>query len=89
MRSTNRLLLSALLSGLSDAISRNDEAKAYRYRTRIGLIARNHFETSLVISDALGQLLLASDGWLATKAAERFEVGQQVLELVERVSDLL
>jgi hypothetical protein len=67
-------------SDLSDAVRRNDEAKGDRYRTRIGLIAREHFETNPSISDALEGLLLASDRWLATKVSERFEVGQQVLE---------
>jgi hypothetical protein len=89
MASTNRLLLSALLIGLTDAVRRNDEAKADRYRTRIGLIARDHFETNPSISDALERLLLASDRWLATKVAERFEAEQQVLQLIERVSELL
>ncbi len=89
MVSTNRLLLKALLGGLSDAVGRNDEAAADRYRTRIGLIARQHFETNLSISDALERLLLASDLWLATKVAERYEAGQEVLELIECVNQLL
>ncbi len=89
MTSTNRLLLHALLNGLSDAVSRNDEAAAGRYHTRVRLIARQHFDTNPSISDALERLLSVSDRWLATKVAERHEVGQQVLELIECVRDLL
>jgi len=89
MASTNRLLLSALLRGLSDAVDRNDEAAADRYRTRIGLIARQHFDTNPQVGEALEQLLSASNGWLATNVAERYEAGQQVLERIERVCQLL
>ena len=89
MASTNRLLLSSLLAGLSDAVCGNDEAKVDRYRTRIGLVARHHFQPNPSISAAVERLLLASDHWLATKVAERFEVGQQVLERIERVAELL
>jgi hypothetical protein len=88
MVSTNRLLLSALLSGLSDAVRRNDEAAVDRYHTRISLIAR-HFDTNPSVSDALERLLSASDRWSATRVAERYEVEQQVLELIEPVMDLL
>ncbi len=89
MASINRLLLSALLTGLSDAVSRNDDAKADRYRTRIDLIARQHFATNPSISDAVERLLLATDRWLATKVAERVETEQQVSDVIERVSELL
>ena len=41
------------LSGLGDAVGRNDEAAAYRYHTRIRLIARQHFDTNPSISDAV------------------------------------
>ncbi len=89
MASINRLLLSALLTGLSDAVTGNDDAKADRYRTRIDLIARQHFATNPSISDAVERLLLATDRWLATKVAERVETEQRVSELIERVSELL
>jgi hypothetical protein len=88
MASTNRLLLHALLTGLGDAVRRNDEAAADRYHRRISLIA-GHFETNAPISEALERLLLASSQWLATNAAERYEAGQRVLELIEPVMDLL
>ena len=88
MASTNRLLLHALLTGLGDAVRRNDEAAADRYHRRISLIA-GHFETNAPISEALERLLRASSQWLATNAAERYEAGQRVLELIEPVMDLL
>jgi hypothetical protein len=88
MASTNRLLLHALLTGLGDAVRRNDEAAADRYHRRISLIA-GHFETNAPISEALERLLRASSQWLATNAAERYEAEQQVLELIEPVMDLL
>jgi hypothetical protein len=88
MASTNRLLLHALLTGLGDAVRRNDEAAADRYHRRISLIAE-HFETNAPISEALERLLRASSQWLATNAAERYEAEQQVLELIEPVMDLL
>jgi hypothetical protein len=88
MASTNRLLLHALLTGLGDAVRRNDEAAADRYHRRISLIA-GHFETNAPISEALERLLRASGQWLATNAAERYEAGQRVLELIEPVMDLL
>jgi hypothetical protein len=47
-----------------------------------------HFETIPALSNALERLLLASDQWLA-KPAERYAVGQQVLELIESVLALL
>ncbi len=86
MVSINRLVLRALLDGLRDAVARNDQAAADRYRTRIGLIARDHFETNPSISEALERLLLASDRWLGTEVAERYEAEQQVLELLKRAA---
>ena len=89
MTSPQRLLLHALLSGLGDAVGRNDEAAAYRYRTRIRLIARQHFDTNPSISDALERLLSASGRWLETNVAERSKAEQPVLEHIERVTELL
>lgn len=89
MASTNRLLLQALLMGLGDAVSRNDPLAADRYQRRIGMIARQHFDTNPRVSDALQQLLSASSAWLATNVAERYQSGRQVLEHVEHVSQLL
>ena len=88
MASPQRLLLHALLSGLGDAVRRNDEAAVDRYHRRISLIAR-HFETNAPVNEALEGLLSASSQWLATKTAERYEAGQRVLELIEPVMDLL
>jgi hypothetical protein len=88
MTSPQRLLLRALLSGLGDAVRRNDESAADRYHRRIRLIA-GHFDTNPRTSDALERLLSASGQWLATDVAERYEAEQQVLELIEPVMDLL
>jgi hypothetical protein len=89
MASPQRLLLHALLTGLGDAVGRNDEAAADRYHRRIRLIARQHFDTNPSISDALERLLSASSRWLATKTAERYEAGRPVLQHIERVTELL
>jgi hypothetical protein len=88
MVSPQRLLLHALLTGLGDAVRRNDEAAADRYHRRISLIA-GHFDTNPRTSDALERLLSASGRWLATNVAERYEAEQQVLEYIERVRSLL
>jgi hypothetical protein len=87
--STNRLLLQALLMRLGDAVRGNDESAVDRYHRRVGMIARQHFDTNPRVSDALDQLLSASSDWLATNVAERYQVGQQVLEQIERVTELL
>jgi hypothetical protein len=88
MASPQRLLLHALLTGLGDAVRRNDEAAADRYHRRISLIA-GHFDTNAPVSEALERLLRASSQWLATNVAERSEAEQRVLELIEPVRDLL
>lgn len=89
MTSTNRLLLQALLMRLGDAVRGNDESAADRYHRRVGMIARQHFDTNPQISAALDQLLAASSDWLATNVADRYGAGQQVLEHIECVSRLL
>jgi hypothetical protein len=88
MASTQRLLLQALLVGMGDAVRRNDESAADRYRRRLGMSAR-HFDTNPLVSDALEHLLSASGRWLATRAAERYEAEQQVLEHIQSVMDLV
>jgi hypothetical protein len=88
MASTQRLLLQALLTGMGDAVRRNDESAADRYYRRLGMIAR-HFDTNPPVSDALERLLSTSGRWLATNVAERYEAEQQVLEHIERVRELL
>ena len=88
MTSTQRLLLQALLMGMGDAVRRNDESAADRYHRRLAMIAR-HFDTNPLVSDALEHLLSADGRWLATKPAERYEAGQQVLEHIRTVMDLV
>jgi hypothetical protein len=88
MDSPQRLLLHALLSGLGNAVRRNDGSAADRYHRRIRQIA-GHFDTNPAVSEALEQLLSASSQWLETKVAERSEAEQQVLQLMERVTELL
>ncbi len=48
-----------------------------------------HFDTNPAVSDALERLFSASGRWLATKTAERSEAEEQVLHLIERVTELL
>ena len=90
MPSTKRLLLHALLNGLGKAIRRNDGLAADRYQRRIGLIA-DHFDTNPRLSEALERLPLASGRWLAMNmnVADRYEAEEQVLELIEGVTELL
>src|SRR6266516_2178992 len=88
MDSPQRLLLHALLSGLGNAVRRNDGSAADRYHRRISQIA-GHFDTNPAVSEALERLLSASSQWLETKVAERSEAEQQVLQLMERVTELL
>jgi hypothetical protein len=87
MPSTKRLLLHALLNGLGKAIRRNDGLAADRYQRRIGLIA-DHFDTNPRLSEALERLLLASGRWLSMNVADRYEAEEQVLELIEGVTEL-
>jgi hypothetical protein len=88
MASPQRLLLHALLNGLGDAVRRNEGSAADRYHRRLGMIAP-HFDTNPAVSDALERLFSASGRWLATKTAERSEAEEQVLHLIERVTELL
>ena len=88
MVSSQRLLLHALLNGLGHAVRRNDGSAGDRYHRRISQIA-GHFDTNPAVSEALERLLSASNQWLKTKVAERSEAEQQVLQLMERVTELL
>jgi hypothetical protein len=88
MASPQRLLLHALLSGLGDAVRRNDGSAADRYHKRISMLA-GHFETNPRVSDALERLLAAGGRWLDTKVATRSDAEHQVLELIERLIELL
>ncbi len=88
MASSQRLLLQALLKGLGKAVHGNDGSTADRYHRRIRIIAP-HFDTNPAVGDALKRLLSASARWSATNVAERYEAEQQVLELIERTTELL
>jgi hypothetical protein len=83
-----RLLLAALVDGLANAVRRNDGSAAYRYHRRLGFIVPD-FDTNPTVSEALERLLSASSQWLATSVAERHDVEQPVLDLVERINELL
>ena len=83
-----RLLSVALAQGLGDAVSRNDESAADRYHRRLCMMA-DHFDTNPAFSEALDRLLSASEQWLATNVAERYKADRQVLELIERIVELL
>ena len=89
MASTNRLLLQALLMRLGDAVRGNDGSATDRYYRRVPMIARQHFDTNPRISKSLEQLLSVTAEWLSTDVADRYQAGQQVLEHIERVSQLL
>jgi len=83
-----RLLLYALAKGPGDAVRRNDERAADRYRRRIGLIA-GQFDTNPAIHEVLELLLWVSGRWLTTDVVERGEIQEQILALTERVMELL
>ncbi len=83
-----RLLLSALLKGLADAVSANDGSAAYRYHSRLKVLAPD-LDTNPTISEALERLISASSQWLATNVAERRNVEQPVLDSIERIDALL
>jgi len=83
-----RLLSIALAQGLGDAVSRNDASAADRYHRRLRMTA-GQFDTNPAVSEALHRLLLASEQWSATNVAERYKAERQVLELIERIVELL
>jgi len=83
-----RLLSVALAQGLGDAVSRNDESTVYRYHIRLGMMA-GQFDTNPALSEALDRLLSASEQWLATNVAGRYEAERQVPELIEQFIELL
>jgi hypothetical protein len=47
------------------------------------------FDTNPAVSEALGRLLSASEQWSVTNVAERYKAERQVLELIERIVELL
>jgi hypothetical protein len=86
--SGNRLLLRALVKGLGEAVGRNDQSAAERYRGRLRLAAEQ-IAADDPVRDALGRLLLISGLWIAATAADRDDTKQQMLEVIERVIWLL
>jgi hypothetical protein len=68
--SGNRLLLRALVKGLGEAIRRNDQSAAERYRGRIRSAAEQ-IAADDPVRDALGRLLLISGLWIAAAAVDR------------------
>jgi hypothetical protein len=98
-----RLLLYALVKGLGDAVRRNDQSAAKRYRQRLRL-ATEQIAADDPVQDALEKLLLISGRWVVSpvvimspkgEGSERYvyrsdrEPKQQMLELIERVIGLL
>jgi hypothetical protein len=86
--SGRRLLLSALVKGLGEAIRRNDQSAAERYRGRLHLAAEQ-IAADDPVRDVLGRLLLLSGLCVAAAAADRDDTKQQMLEVIERVIWLL
>jgi hypothetical protein len=83
-----RLLLYALVKGLGDAVRRNDKSVADRYRRRLRLIAKE-FEANPPIRDTLERLLWATDRWFTTDVVERDANKETILELIERIIEIL
>jgi len=83
-----RLLLHALVKGLGDAVRRNDKSVADRYRRRLRLIAEE-FDANPPVCDTLERLLWATDRWNTTDVVECEENKERVLELTERVMEIL
>jgi hypothetical protein len=83
-----RLLLSALLKGLADAVSANDGSAAYRYHSRLKILAPD-LDTNPTVSEALERLLSASSRWLTTNAAERHDMERPVLDLIDSINAVL
>jgi hypothetical protein len=86
--SGNQLLLRALVKGLGEAVRRNDQSAAERYRGRLRLAAEQ-IAADDPVRDALARLLLISGLWIAAAAADRDDTKQQMLEVIERVIWLL
>jgi hypothetical protein len=83
-----RLPLYALVKGLGDAVRSNDKSVADRYRRRLRLIA-GHFEANPPVRDTLERLFWATDRWFTTDVVERDANKETVLELTERIIEIL
>jgi hypothetical protein len=88
MASGRRLLLYAMVKGLGDAVRRNDEWVAYRYRRRLRLVFEQ-FDANPQVREALELLLWASGRWLTTDVVTRDESKEQIFELSQHVMKLL
>ena len=64
--SGKRLLLYALVKGLGDAVRRNDQSAAKRYRRRLRL-ATEQIAADDQVQDALKKLLLISGRWVVAE----------------------
>jgi hypothetical protein len=88
MASGRRLLLYALVKGLGDAVRRNDESGADRYRRRLRLVVEQ-FEANPPVREALELLLWASGRWLTTDIVQREESKEEIFKLSQHVMKLL
>jgi hypothetical protein len=77
--SGNRLLLRALVKGLGEAVRRNDQSAAERYRRRLRLAAEQ-IAADDPVRDALGRLLLISGLWIAAAAADAMTPSSKCLK---------
>ena len=86
--SRNRLLLNALLKGLSHAIRRDDVLAANRYRGRLQQAAEP-VAADTQLKGPLTKLLLTTGLWVEVANVERDETRRQLLDLIDRVVALL
>ena len=86
--SSNQLLLNALLKGLAHAIRRDDLSAAERYCQRLQLTAET-IASDAPVKSVLAKLFVINGLWVQAADIERSELSQQLLELVDRVLDLL
>jgi len=73
--SGKRLLLYALVKGLGDAVRRNDQSTAKRYRRRLRL-ATEQIAADDPVQDALKKLLLISGQWVVAPAVTMSPKGE-------------
>jgi len=88
MASGRRLLLYALVKSLGDAVRRNDESGADRYRRRLRLAVKQ-FTANPPVREALELLLWASGQWLSTDGVERDESKERIFELSRHIMTAL
>jgi hypothetical protein len=83
-----RLLLCTLVKSLGDAVRRDDPSAAERYRRRLRL-ATKQIAADDPIQDSLEKLLHIIGQLVVAAAVDRNETKQRMLEIIERVSELL